>query len=105
MAGVYSTRFLLGIGADGSEPSYTVPSNMVAILDTIDVSGTTGGTQAIAQVDGQTFWTYTVQIPSGGGNGGAGWRGRCVLAAGETFAIYLTGVIGYQASGYLLTAP
>src|SRR5271154_6341336 len=94
---VYSTQFI----SEGAFSSYTYTAQpgYVTLVSCIDVYvGITGGGGAfIARgAAGQVFWqtVYPPTVPTW-----SSWRGKLVLAAGETFTVEATDIFDCSASG------
>ena len=103
MAQVYSTRFI-SAPLEPAGLTYTVPDGYVAILRDFDAVGTGGESVQFTNLDAGA--TYFLEYFPGSGYGNIQWRGRQVVPAGETIAIYVSGASSggtASLSGYLHT--
>lgn len=100
MAGVYSTRFLLAIGA--GNVSYTVPPGKRAVIKCFTIANGGGSTQfATLVIAGASAWIASVPGNSAQASPGLG----VVVNAGEVMTVAHGAAQMYSTvSGYLLDA-
>lgn len=101
---VYSQRLAQVLGLSGLE-LVSIPAGFTCVLRDFDVYF--GGSIFARAVylrgaGGQTIWYNKFTAPDGQY---ASWRGRQVVAAGETFSIFTEDAMDVTLSGYLLTTP
>lgn len=103
-ASVYSVRFAAVKG--GTVPhSDTVPTGRVWILRDLDVVAVSGSSPVFSLQGSEAQDIWIVTGTSLAGNLWAGWRGRQILNAGESFTCNpASGTFDYTLSGYDLTA-
>lgn len=116
LAPVYSTTFLgARITSASSIIDYTVPANMVAVIDSVTLVQDVGNVQTImaASVDPTgsgsfvLFYSQTFVVLANANSRGAGYfQGRIVVRAGGKIRLQtLAGTNGYgTCSGFLLQA-
>lgn len=105
MAGVYSTRFYIGVLPTALTTVYTVPAGRVAVLRDIDgTNGVAGDQYLLLYIAG----FFVLNLDANGASSGLAryynWRGRQVLNAGESIQLQASAGGDIALSGYLLTA-
>lgn len=103
---VYSSAFFAEPGFSGSA-TYTVSLGFVAVIRDVDVCwifGLTGAEFQLKGNAGQVIWLANFPILGDDQDQWQGWRGRHVVAPGDSFTIESDSAVDVSVSGYLLGA-